>query len=87
MFDYKVMCIDVFAGDSCLKVMVGDFEVSVAFSNECPSDIRIYDRQDEQNKDVTKTVYGEEYVTASSFADITEAIELVEKKFYLPKRR
>jgi len=71
--------------DVCMKIQVGDFEVSVVFTEEkfggykSPSDLKIYDKGDNE---VTSKVFEEEdnYHTISSFEDITEAIELLKNK-------
>jgi len=91
MFNYKVTSevISSATGDTCLRILVGDFEVSVAFHigtegpERHPSDIRIFDKRDgDRVFDITETVYGRDHVPVNSFADISFAVALVESKYY-----
>jgi hypothetical protein len=88
MFEYEMEMIPTGGEDSCLKIYVGLYEVSVAFDvgspARIPSDIRVFTKVTKgsgmERIDITEQVLGDYYVQVNSLADVIDAIKKVEDK-------
>ena len=83
---YKLTCNHIGCGDICMKIMVGEYEVSVAFESgfenrepRTPSNIIIFDRNDD-NANNHFLGPDNEYYPVNSFQDIFNVVKRVEKE-------
>lgn len=83
---FKFTCTHIKHGDICMKIKVGDYEISVAFESgfedrepRSPSDIIIFDKND---NNVNNDFFGpdNEHYPVDDFDDILNVVELVKKR-------
>jgi len=84
MSNYDMEIVPRCFGDMCLKIKIGDYEVSVAFDSEYPdnrrgpSNVAIFKLPDRKN--ITSEMYEEDYAVCQDFKDLMRVIKLVQER-------